>query len=82
MVDGGIIRIVLPDIDKFYENLKINKTQSYEESLYKLSNKIFGKISKKDFKFEELNQIFDSSYHLNYYQNLISRWPELEFPDL
>ncbi len=81
LVDGGIIRIVLPDIDKFYEKLKINKTQYYEESLYSLSNKIFGKISKTNFKFEELNQIFDSSYDCeSYYQNLISRWPELEFP--
>ena len=81
LVNGGIIRIVLPDIDKLFDNLKINKTQFYEDDLFELSNKIFGKISKKDFKFEDLNQLFlSSSTTESYYKNLIKRWPYLELP--
>lgn len=81
LIHGGIIRIVLPDIDKLYENLKINKKQYYCENLFKLTNKIFGKISHENFKFNEINEIFiNSETSESFYKNLLLKWPYLELP--
>ena len=81
LIYGGIIRIVLPDIDKLFENLKINKKQFLKENLFKLTNKIFGKITTKDFKFNEINEIFLlSNSSETFYKNLLLKWPHLEIP--
>lgn len=81
LIYGGIIRIVLPNIDKLYENIKINKKQYFEDNLFKLTNKIFGKISKENFKFKEINEIFtESNSSENFYMNLLLKWPQLEIP--
>jgi predicted SAM-dependent methyltransferase len=81
LICGGIIRIVLPDIDKLYENIKINQQQYFEDNLYKLTNKIFGKVSKNNFKFNEINDIFiESNSSESFYKKLLLKWPYLEIP--
>jgi len=82
LVKGGIIRIVLPDVENIFDNLKINYKNPKKNELIFLANKIFGKIEKNKYSYSEIKKIFvESNSCEDFYNKLLIKWPALNIPD-